>query len=155
MDLRAYRKHHLSVHEKDDGSLILTQWCMVVGQRFPGALFSQWIKSQIFCLPVNVVASHLSALTSVPPVHQAAGCIYCSLNPTACLRLTTLWGNYSFCQKARPHLCPPPPGISWWSLRTSANLKPSIKSLTSTGWIHCSFLLSFPPSNSRTLYTKT
>lgn len=40
---------------------------MVVGQRFPGALFSQWIKSQIFRLPVNVVTSHLSARPACTP----------------------------------------------------------------------------------------
>lgn len=103
--------------------------------------------SRIFHLPRNVVISHPSTPTTVPLAHQAAGCIYCSLNPTAWLRLSKLPVNCSFWQKASLSLHPPPPGLSWWSLRRSANLRPS--SVSSTGWIRCSFLLAFTASHRR------
>lgn len=149
MGLHPFKKHHLSAHRRI-GYLILTWedndgWLSGRDFQVP-SLPPQWTKFQNLPSSQNVVISHPSTRTTVPPARQAAGCIYCSLNSTAWLRLSKLPVNCSFWQKASPSLHPPPPGLSWWSLR-SANLRPS--SVLSTDWIHCSFLLAFTASHRR------
>lgn len=68
--------------------------------------------SRIFRLPRNAVISRPSTPSTVPPAHQAAGCIYCSLTPPTWLRLSKLPVNCSFWQKASP----PPPLSSTWTI---------------------------------------